>query len=659
MKTNPHHSYHAQHTYADKLIDNQVNEFSFRDLIAKVYLRPKTFLLALLLPAIMATFFASLVPADWSASTKILIRYSNSDSGLLKDLVADSRSSLSGTTSAELIKSVPVLESTIRNVGIEKEDIYQKPFSAIKEKVSSFITSIVGSNDNNAESENENTLQPLVNAFRESLNSSSKKSSSKKSIEILDKNSQSGDYSKIDELISLHVKSYNREKVAAMTNGLAQAFIDDFYRMYADEAAKQSQYLAQLVDKQQAALTLAETATPADFAAGRVVANGRELNAKNIPIIMTMATQLNDVENELTKASQIYASGSLQVRRLRAQVSKLKFLLKKQESIEINKQLLEQLKARQYQARNTENIYQNRLIPISIVERATTPPAKAGSKVMRLLVTAIIGLVLGLLLAISLMVVLNVMDPRIHFRRDIEVLTNVPVLSAIPTIKPEVGAFKLKHFRLLKDNAVIKDGFFQIIANVGQRGAPNNGKVISVTATASGDGATFTSLALAMNLAKNKSTKVCLIDANFDNPMISKLFGTNDQQGLIDGLLASQKLTQYQHNVSFNFAVIGAGSVLNKNQLGFYTDTAKQHIDLLRGLFDYIIIDTGACMHNHEVDVFGSIGDETLVVAASGITRKGMLEAVISKLRSNKIKISGIVFNQTKQILPDFIYRLF
>lgn len=653
-------AYPSNHSLAESLMDSQRDDFSFRDLIAKVFLRPKTFLLALILPAIVATFLTSLVPATWTASTKILIRYSNTDSGLLKDIVADSRSNLSGTTSAELIKSLPVLENTIRTVGITDEDIYQKPLNVIKSKISGFLKPVFGDDETGKDGDGDgDELQPLVNAFRESLNSSSKKSSSKKSIEILEKNSQSGDYSKIDELIALHVKSYNREKVAEMANGLAQAFIDDFYRMYAEEASKQSSLLQDLVARQVDDLRAAEKATPADFAAGRLSANGLEFNSKNVPIIMTMATQLNAVENELTKTSQIYASDSLQVKRLRAQVSKLKFLLKKQELIEMNKQLLDQLKARLYQAQNTENIYKDRLIPISIVEKATTPPAKGGSNLAKLIVTAIIGLILGLMLAIALMVIFNVLDPRLHFRREVEALTHLPVLSALPIIKPEVGEFKLKHFRLLKNDPVIKDGFFQVIAKIGQRTNPDDGKVITISAVSAGDGATFSALALALNLSKNKSTKVCLIDANFAHPMLSTLFGASDDFGLIDALIASQPLTKYQHNISFNFSVIGTGSTGNKNQLGFYTDAANEHVNALRKLFDYIIIDTGTILKGNETAVFAGLADESVVVAASGITRKGLLKAAIAKMQSNQNKVSGIIFNQTRQIIPDFIYRLF
>lgn len=643
-------------------MDNRMEEFSIRDLISKIFLRPKTFLFALLVPAMISVFLAALVPVEWTASTKILIRYSNTDSGLLKDVVADSRSNLSGSTSAELIKSNPVLTKTIQDVGITKDDIYKKPMDVISDKISGFISAVVGKKEQkNVDAQQEGEIDiGLVSAFKNSLESSSKKSSSSNSIEILEKNSQSGDVGKIDELISLQVKSFNREKVAPMANGLAKAFIDDFYRMYAEEARRQSEYLAGLVAKEEAELKIIENATPDDFESGRIKSSGgREFISRDIPIIVSMATELNQTENELTRSAQIFSSDSPQVTRLARQVAKLKFLLKKQERIEISKQLLEQLKARQFQANNTESIYKNRLIPINIVEMATEPPPSGTKKIMRLIITSVVGLVLGLMLAISLMVVLNVLDPRIHFRREVEQLTHVPILGVIPKVLVDVGEFKLKHFRLLKNHTEVKDKFFQIISKVGHKADGEMGKIINITSPASGDGATFCALALASNMAKNKSIKVCLIDANFYSPMITRLFGVNSRHGLIEGLLEGHSLTKYQNNIHFNFSVIGSGSTSSRNQLGFYTHSAKNQVAELKSMFDYIVIDSGSALRGNEAMVFGSFADETLVVASSGITRKGMLQAAVSKLQSGGTKISGVIFNQAKEVLPSFIYRMF
>ena len=430
----------------ERLVDNPDTNFSLRDVVSRVFLRSKLFLIALLVPPIIAVLLAAMVPVEWSASTKVLIRYSAADTGLLKGLVSSEKLGLSGATSAELIKSAPVLEKTIESVGIVEQDIYRKPTDMIKSKLTAPFRSSQSDEGQQNVSGTKTVDAGLVGLFQQSLQSSSKKSAGSDAVEILEKTSLVPEQLKLDELISLEVKSFNREKVANMANGLASAFIDEYYRLYAQEASQQSAYLDQLVKDGEAELARIQAATPADFAAGRAQINngGSGLVAKDVPILASMATQLTQVEAELTKANQVYAPGSPQVSRLRTQLSNLKFLMQKQERIEMSKQLVEQLKSRRYQAQNTENIYKNRLVPISIAEYATEPGVSGSKKMMRVVIAGVIGLILGTILAISLMIVLNVLDPRIHFKQDVESVVNTQIVGIISLMK------KFRAIRLAK-----------------------------------------------------------------------------------------------------------------------------------------------------------------------------------------------------------------
>ena len=489
----------------ERLVDNPDTNFSLRDVVSRVFLRSRLFLFSLMVPPLIAIMLAAMVPVEWSASTKVLIRYSAADTGLLKGLVSNEKLGLSGATSAELIKSAPVLEKTIQSVGITEQDIYRKPTDIIKSKLTAPFRSSDDDNNQNRQSDDKAVDAGLVGLFQQSLQSSSKKSASSDSVEILEKTSLVPEQLKLDELISVEVKSFNREKVANMANGLASAFIDEYYRLYAQEASQQSAYLDQLVKEGEAELARIQAATPADFAAGRAQINngGSGLVAKDVPILASMAAQLTQVEAELTKASQVYAAGSPQVSRLRTQLSNLKFLMQKQERIEMSKQLVEQLKSRRYQAQNTESIYKNRLVPISIAEYATEPGASSSKKMMRVVVAGVVGLVLGSILAISLMIVLNVLDPRIHFKQDVEAVVNTPIVGLISQIKD----FVLSDWRELKNNEVIAHDVWQIISQVGHHNTNNQAKVIAVINPTQGSGASFCALALALNLAKKQKTK--------------------------------------------------------------------------------------------------------------------------------------------------------
>lgn len=636
---------------AEKLTDTPLEIFSMRDLISRVFLRPKLFLFALLVPAIIALLMSAMVPVEWAASTKILIRYSGSDTALLKELVPDARLGLSGTTSAALIKSTPVIEKTIQTVGIKQDDIYKKPLDVIRDKVLNFFK---GSEDiDNAQNAKRRELNNLVSGFKTSLDSSSKKSSSDKSIEILEKTSLVPESLKLDELISLEVKSFNREKVADMANGLANAFIDEYYRIYAEESGKQHQYLDSLVQKQEAELSAIEHAGPSDFKSSITIDKGGSATSmRDDAIINSMSAQLTEIESQLSTASQVYSGASPQVQRLRSQASNLKFQLKKQEAVENSKALLEQLKTRRYQAANIESIYKNRLIPISIAELASTPSRSSSKKLVRLAVSGIVGLILGGMLALSLMIMLNVMDARIHFSRDVEQLTNHPVMAQIPMMGKKI---KLTDYQKIRDDKDIEQNFVQIITKIGQKNPSNDANIFVVLSPSLGDGASFCALGLAMTLAKNKNKKVCLIDANFIDPAITACFNLTQANGLIDTLI--NQVDYIQKDDRLNLSILPAGTASKQSELGYYSDNIKLLLTHLRSQFDYIVMDAGSALSSNESAILGALADEVLVVVSSGQSRKGTLQAALIKMNEAGVRISGIVMNKTKNVLPKFIYN--
>jgi Mrp family chromosome partitioning ATPase/capsular polysaccharide biosynthesis protein len=638
-------------TLADRLVDAQPEQFSFRDMISKVFLRPKLFLLALLLPPLVAMFFSSLVPTDWAASTKILIRYSSADNNLLKNLVSDSGLGISGETSAELIKSTPVLEKTIQTVGITEEDIYKKPSRVIMDKLSSIFK--FGGSPTNAPNQENIDRTGLINGFKDSLDSTSKKSGNDQSIEILDKKSQMPESMKLDELITLQVKSFNREKVDDMANGLAAAYIDEYYRIYTEESKNKLSYLDALIEKEEAQLKFIERATPQDFASNNATlnVNSGELISRDVPILNSLATQLTGTETELTRMQQVYAPSSPKLKQLRSQVSNLKFMFKKQERIEVSKQLLEQLNTKRYQALNTQNIYKNRLIPISIVESAAEPGAAGGGKFKKVLVSGVIGFVLGFILAIGLTIVLNVLDPRVHFRKDVEKLVSSPILASIPMLK-DVNIFD---YKTIGNNPHLEQGVWQLITQVGAKAEVNTGKVITMASSATEEGVTFCSLMLALNLAKNKSSKVCLIDANFIDGGLSSILKLEKEAGLIDAIA--------DHTVSMSTVpaigdVLTVGNLSRRTELGYYSQTAETIIKQLKTQYDYVIIDAGEALKSNEAQVFGQLSDELIMIVGSGIARKGMLETAVNKLQNNQANVTGIVLNQSKQVLPDAVYKM-
>ncbi|MDR2215314.1 MAG: CpsD/CapB family tyrosine-protein kinase [Nevskiaceae bacterium] len=66
-------------------------------------------------------------------------------------------------------------------------------------------------------------------------------------------------------------------------------------------------------------------------------------------------------------------------------------------------------------------------------------------------------------------------------------------------------------------------------------------RLVMMASALPGDGKTFTSINLALSLAREKDSSVVLVDGDVAKPHVSKIFGVEDQPGLMD-LLANRSL---------------------------------------------------------------------------------------------------------------------
>lgn len=476
-----------QTSLAEKLMDNQ-QTVSLRTLVTKLFMRPKLFLICMFLPPLLAMFFTSLVPVDWRASAKILIRYSSTESPFLKGLIPDNRLLLSGSSSAELLKSTPTIEIMVNKVGVKGEDVYQKPTSV----VSSYLSDLLKSKNSDAENTNSNKQasesMAIASAIQASLEGSAASNSKSSGVEILEKTSQVPDTMKGDELLSIEVRSFNREKVADMTNGLANAFIDEYYRISAEDAHKSYLFLSDLVAQAESSAKAIEDSSDTKLEANNTpLSSVLEQTRQDSPFLANMSRQLTEMETTLAQTQQVYSNNAPKVTRLRNEISQLKLAIKKQERVDTSKQVLQQLKIRKYQAYNTENLYKNRLIPITIVEPATMPAPSKSKALMKYVVSGGVALLLGIILGVSLTVVLNLTDPRLYLRDDIQKITSTPILGTLATLDRMYPLNLL--FGGLSLNTGVEAGLLQILGYIAATSHIDKANTILLASPAEGDGA--------------------------------------------------------------------------------------------------------------------------------------------------------------------------
>lgn len=643
----------------EQLADNK-HEVSMRELLVKIYIRPKIFASCVIIPVMLALLFTALVPTSWKSSVKIMLRYSSSESVFLRDLIPENRALLSGASSAEILKSIPALVNTIREQDIKDEDIYKKPHEVLGGYLASYLEDFFPSSLPPGLPGIDPKTLLLAKAFKESLeeSSSSSSSSKKKPVEVLEKSSQLPASQKGDELITVVVESFNREKVAQMANGLASAFIDEYYRVSADDAHRSYEFLSALVEKAERDVRSAEDPQKAGKPlALPLISAGHADIARSSPLLENMSKELASLQNNLIKVEGIYAPDSETVQLLRTQVDQGRKAMERQERIEGAKQVLEQLKLRRFQALNTENLYKNRLVPISVVEPAFTPKKSFSKVAARYLIAGAVGLILGIMLALGLMVIFDVADPCLHTSWQIEKLLRLPIMAALPDLGKSA---LLQPLEAAKDSSLFMvNGLLQILGKMQHSTKKSSGACMVVLASASkAEGKTFLSLALSGALGQGGRHKILLIDANLHNAGISKLLSLSSNPGYVDAMIDGEGVEKrIVKNVYRGCDILPAGDLTKIDALGFYGEELANNIAYLRSLYEFVIIDTASILSSKEALICGLSADSVLIVVSAGHTRKVMVQSAVQRLREVGITPEGVVINRKKEILPAFIYR--
>jgi Mrp family chromosome partitioning ATPase/capsular polysaccharide biosynthesis protein len=633
--------------FVERSVDGE-QDFSIRDLWAKIFRRKWIVATCVIVPTMLSLAVASLTPMTWQSSTKILVRYSSSESVFLKGLIPDDRVSLSGAASSEIIRSLPTLEEVIRKYDIQNSDLFQPTTKVIAEYFSRLYHTFIQETPTTPDDK----LAAIAKRFQDSLRGSSAvpaSSSKAEPIELLGNTSAVPQSVKGDELITLTVKAFNRSKVAEITNGLAQAFIDQYYWISAEDARRSFDFLSQLADRVEAEVRELEqsaddVASPSSGTA--VAASGGDGGmAKDSAVKTTLANKLATLEAGLEQAEQVYREGSPEIERQRAEIDRVRALLSGQERLDVAKQALEQIKERRFQALNTERLYQSHLMPISIVEPAVTPPPSTAAMVIRLLVAASVGLLIGSVFALAVAIVLGMLDQRLFTISDVERSLTLPVLAWVP---------KLSRLRraggglpALADSAVLAadHGLSQLICRLHAEVTRDAPHVVAVASTSEYDGKSFVSLLLAKAVARDGGCRVLLVDADPARASLSHRFKHSDVSERSDATIGNQ---DPQHVVvqtdEPNIDLMPRQS--GKHQSGLqYACWLRHTVEKARGLYDLIIVDTPSFTRTGRTLVCCKEAEMVLLVVKSGVSSRRLVRVFLHMLQDASVVPYGVVLN--------------
>jgi succinoglycan biosynthesis transport protein ExoP len=268
------------------------------------------------------------------------------------------------------------------------------------------------------------------------------------------------------------------------------------------------------------------------------------------------------------------------------------------------------------------------------------------------------GTMLGFMLGLGLAFLVELANDLVRTPSDVAKYLHIPLLGVIPDASEDsqVRGIELMSVVRRAPYSVISESYRRCRTNLKLSGSVESLKTLLVSSGMAGDGKTSVAVNLATTfVAADK--KVLLIDANFRQPSLQKLFPKMLTDQLEDKLGAE----------GFDF---GLSSVL-MNQCGYHEAVRPGGIEglniidcgplpanpaellgsprmegllaELRNSYDHIIIDGPPVLLVSDAKVLARIVDTTILIFNAAVTSRGAAQRTIRELREVNAKIIGCV----------------
>ncbi len=172
-------------------------------------------------------------------------------------------------------------------------------------------------------------------------------------------------------------------------------------------------------------------------------------------------------------------------------------------------------------------------------------------------------------------------------------------------------------------------------------------KVITLTSAQPGEGKSTTATNLAISFAK-AGFRTLLIDADTRNSVMSGTFKSNERyQGLTSFLSGNAELSDVICDTSIdNLMILPAGQVPPNPTSLIQNDNFKSMIETVRGLYDYVIIDTPPLGLVIDAAILAHHSDASLLVVKAGADKRRTITKLKEQLEQSGSVFLGVILNK-------------
>ncbi|RFA21194.1 polysaccharide biosynthesis tyrosine autokinase [Subtercola boreus] len=261
-----------------------------------------------------------------------------------------------------------------------------------------------------------------------------------------------------------------------------------------------------------------------------------------------------------------------------------------------------------------------------------------------------VGLAAGVLYAIGR----ALFDTRLRSPRDIERLTDVPVIGNVERRRrhdPQPNGITMR----LAPHSLIAEDYRRVRTNLEFADVDNAIRSIVVTSAMPGEGKTTMSINIALAMAE-RSLRVLLIDADLRRPSVATYAQIEGAAGLTTVLVGSADLDEVIQHWAPNVDILTSGVIPpNPNQL-LGSSAMARLLSTVIGQYDFVIVDTPPLLPASDALTLTHMTDGAVVVSLYNSTTRQKLTDALAALSGVKARTIGVVLNQTKPKARDEYY---
>jgi polysaccharide chain length determinant protein (PEP-CTERM system associated) len=307
-------------------------------------------------------------------------------------------------------------------------------------------------------------------------------------------------------------------------------------------------------------------------------------------------------------------------------------------------------------------------VAYKITEPAQLPASPSSPQPNRII---LMGLVAGLGLGLIAVLAVEQMDTTFDSIEEFQGYTNLPVLSAVPTIPKRAGKSyrprrasslkledggidpaRLRNYQehrlaVLGDPQSIPSEQYGILAmKVEQWMEKSGGQVLVVTSAAGGEGKSVTALNLSLALSASLKGRVLLVDSDLRRPRVHQCLDLNTTRGFADLLAqAGGEFSPYISKLGNLDVIVGGEPPVNPIGL-LASQQARELMARLRQEYALIVVDSPPIVPIADSHILAGMADGVVIVVRARQTRRELFRRAIQSLGAPNVL--GVVLNDVE-----------